>query len=70
MSLFEDDIQLNEHQVAWYSKDWTAVQSAADSFKEKAENEFFEIIGAINNKTKCYKMRVNATVPVRNHTAY
>ena len=44
MSLFEDDIQLNEHQVAWYSKDWTAVQSAADSFKEKAENEFFEII--------------------------
>ncbi|QUD16023.1 clamp-loader subunit [Escherichia phage vB_EcoM_SYGD1] len=53
MSLFEDDIQLNEHQVAWYSKDWTAVQSAADSFKEKAENEFFEIIGAINNKTKC-----------------
>ena len=33
MSLFEDDIQLNEHQVAWYSKDWTAVQSAADSFK-------------------------------------
>ena len=53
MSLFEDDIQLNEHQVAWYSKDWTAVQSSADSFKEKAENEFFEIIGAINNKTKC-----------------
>lgn len=53
MSLFEDDIQLNEHQVAWYSKDWIAVQSAADSFKEKAENEFFEIIGAINNKTKC-----------------
>ena len=48
MSLFEDDIQLNEHQVAWYSKDWTAVQSAADSFKEKAENEFFEIIGAIS----------------------
>ena len=42
MSLFEDDIQLNEHQVAWYSKDWTAVQSAADSFKEKAENEFLK----------------------------
>lgn len=53
MSLFDDDVELNEHQIAWYSKDWSLVQEAADQFKEKAENEFFEIIGAINNKTNC-----------------
>lgn len=53
MSLFDDDIQFNEHQIAWYGKDWTAVQGAADTFKEKPENEFFEILGAINEKKSC-----------------
>ena len=52
MSLFDDDVQLNEHQIAWYSKDWSKVQDVADQFKEKAENEFFGIIGAINEKKK------------------
>ncbi|AHJ86897.1 clamp loader subunit [Salmonella phage STP4-a] len=53
MSLFDDDVQFNEHQVAWYSKDWNKVQEMADTFKQKAENEFFEIIGAINEKKQC-----------------
>lgn len=53
MSLFDDDVQLNEHQIAWYAKDWAAVQSAADQFKQKAESEFFEILGAINEKKPC-----------------
>lgn len=53
MSLFDDDIQLNEHQIAWKSNDWDAVQKCADQFKEKPENEFFEIIGAINEKKNC-----------------
>ncbi|AKU43697.1 clamp loader subunit [Citrobacter phage Merlin] len=53
MSLFDDDVQLNEHQVAWYSKDWTEVQKVSDQFKQTAENEFFEIIGAINEKKPC-----------------
>jgi hypothetical protein len=50
MSLFEDDDQYNEHQIAWLGKDWTKVQELSDSYKEKAENQFFEIIGSINEK--------------------
>jgi hypothetical protein len=50
MSLFEDDDQYNEHQIAWLGKDWTKVQELSDSYKEKAENQFFTIIGSINEK--------------------
>ncbi|ADB81542.1 putative clamp loader small subunit [Klebsiella phage vB_KpnM_VPA32] len=50
MSLFEDDVQLNEHQIAWYSKDEAEIKRLSDTFKETAENEFFAIIGAINEK--------------------
>lgn len=50
MSLFDDDVQLNEHQVAWYSRDEAEIKRLSDTFKETAENEFFAIIGAINEK--------------------
>lgn len=52
MSLFEDEVSLNEHQIAWKSNDLEAIQKCADQFKEKPENEFFQIIGAINEKKK------------------
>ena len=50
MNLFDDDVQLNEHQIAWKSNDADAIQKCADMFKEKPENEFFKIINAINEK--------------------
>lgn len=53
MNLFDDDLQLNEHQIAWKNNDWEAIQKCADLFKEKPENEFFEIISAINEKKEC-----------------
>ena len=31
--LMGDDEQLNEHEIAWKSKDWDAVSALADSFK-------------------------------------
>lgn len=49
MSLFEDDEQLSEFDIAWYSKDWEAIQKLADSFKEKAENELFDIMNNITS---------------------
>lgn len=52
MSLFEDDEQLSEFDIAWYSKDWVAVQKLADSFKEKAENELFDIMNNITSGKK------------------
>lgn len=47
VSLFDDDVQLNEHEVAWKSRDMDKVQQLADSFKEKAENELFAITNDI-----------------------
>lgn len=49
MSLFDDDEKLSEFDLAWYSKDWDAVQKLADSFKEKAENELFDIMNDITS---------------------
>lgn len=49
MSLFEDDEQLSEFDIAWYSKDYEAIQKLADSFKEKAENELFDIMNNITS---------------------
>lgn len=47
VSLFDDDVQLNEHEVAWKQRDFDSVQKLADSFKEKAENELFAILDDI-----------------------
>ncbi|ARW57472.1 clamp loader small subunit [Serratia phage X20] len=47
LSLFDEDVQLNEHEIAWKGKDWNQVQSLSDSFKEKAENEMFSLLNDI-----------------------
>ncbi|BBC78095.1 clamp loader of DNA polymerase [Escherichia phage EcS1] len=47
VSLFDDDVELNEHEVAWKSRDQVKIQELADSFKEKAENELFAIMNDI-----------------------
>lgn len=52
MSLFEDDEQLSEFDIAWYSRDFAAVQKLADSFKETAENELFGIMNDITANKK------------------
>lgn len=46
VSLF-DDVQMNEHEIAWKSRDFDAIQALADSFKEKPENELFAILNDI-----------------------
>ena len=46
MNLFDED-PISEHDVAWMSKDWDAVQKLADSYKEKTENELFSILNDI-----------------------
>ncbi|BAQ22704.1 clamp loader of DNA polymerase [Edwardsiella phage PEi20] len=47
VSLFDDDVELNEHEVAWKQRDFDKVQELSDSFKEKAENELFAILNDI-----------------------
>lgn len=47
VSLFDDDVQLNEHEIAWKSRDEKKIQELADSFKEKAESELFAIMNDI-----------------------
>lgn len=48
-NLFDDEDQYSEHDIAWMSKDWDAVQAIADSYKEKPENEVFSILNDINS---------------------
>lgn len=48
LCLFDEEDQYSPHDIAWLSKDWDAVQKLADEFKEKPENEFFEILNNIN----------------------
>lgn len=48
----EDEQQYSEHDVAWFGKDWEAVQKLADSYKEKPENEFFMLLNNINTGKK------------------
>jgi hypothetical protein len=52
VSLFDDDVQLNEHEVAWKSRDMDKIQELSDSFKEKAENELFAILNDITFNKK------------------
>lgn len=50
--LMGDDEQLNEHEIAWLSKDWDAVAKLAESYKEDAENTAFALMDDITyNKT-------------------
>lgn len=48
----EDEVQLNEHEIAWYSKDWDKVQQLADTFKEDKENVLFSIMDSITVNKK------------------
>lgn len=51
----EDEPQYSEHDIAWLSKDWDAVQKLADSYKEKPENELFLVLNNINiNKNELF----------------
>lgn len=43
----EPEDELNEHEIAWLSKDWDAVQKLADQYKEKQENVLFSILDSI-----------------------
>ncbi|AAQ81357.1 DNA polymerase clamp loader subunit [Aeromonas phage Riv-10] len=45
--LGDDEEQLNEHEIAWMSKDWDAVAKLADQFKENAENTAFAFMDDI-----------------------
>ena len=53
--LGEDEVKLNEHEVAWKSKNWDAVKELADSFKGNPDNEFRDIMNRINSN----KVRIN-----------
>lgn len=61
--LGDEDI-INEHEVAWLSKDWDAVGKLADSFKEPAENTMF----ALMNNVTYTKERVD--VGNKDYSAY
>lgn len=45
---FDDEEILNEHELAWMSKDMETIKKLADSFKEKPESELFSILNHIN----------------------
>lgn len=42
--LFSGSNKLDEHSVAWLSKDWTKVQKLSDSFKETTERVLFKTL--------------------------
>lgn len=47
--LFDEEDQYSEHDIAWMSKDWEAVQALADLYKEKPESELFVLLNKINS---------------------
>lgn len=47
ISLFEDDKELNEHEIAWMSKDYDKIQELSDSFKESSSNHLFSALDKI-----------------------
>lgn len=46
-NLFEDEPDLNEHELAWMNQDWESVKKLADSYKENSENVMFAILNGI-----------------------
>lgn len=58
LCFYDADEEYSKHDLAWFSRDWDAVQKLADEFKEKPENEFFEIMNNINYN----KQRMNVDV--------
>lgn len=54
-AIFGEMEELNEHQIAWKSRDWDSVKKLADSFKTDPENEFRDIMNRINsNKSRLH----------------
>ncbi|ALY07131.1 clamp loader small subunit [Vibrio phage vB_VmeM-32] len=53
--LFDDEPELNEHQIAWYSQDWQTVTKLANSFKEPKERSLFQIIDNVTTKSGGHK---------------
>ena len=54
----EEEQQLNEHEIAWRSRDWEKVSELADSFAEKSDNALFKLMDHITVD----KQRVNVEV--------
>lgn len=51
--LFDDDeLVLNEHELAWQSRDWDAVKTLVDAYKEKPENALFKVLTNINTNKR------------------
>lgn len=46
--LGEQDVTLNEHELAWRGREWDSVKKLADSFKGEEINEFFYVLNQIN----------------------
>lgn len=49
---FGEEEPLNEHEIAWKSKDWVAVRKLVDQYKIKGSNEFYHILNQINSQKK------------------
>lgn len=43
----EEEKQLNEHEIAWLSRDWDKVAELADTFTEKTDNVLFKLMDNI-----------------------
>lgn len=50
LPFFDDDEKLNEHEQAWFARDWEAVKKIADGYKEKPESLLFKVLDNINSK--------------------
>ena len=50
--MFSGEKKLDEHSVAWFSKDWETEQKLADSYKEPAEKTLFKTIENITYTKK------------------
>lgn len=61
----EEEQQFNEHELAWKNKDWDSVKKLADTFKQDANSEFFDILNRINQN----KVRIN-TEACENYSAF
>lgn len=55
LSALFGEVALNEHEIAWRTKDWDSVKKLSESYKEKPANEFFYILNKINSD----KSRIN-----------
>lgn len=53
MKLFDEE-EKSEFDIAWHNRDWEALQKLSDTFKEKNENELFDIINALSS-SKIYR---------------